>query len=250
MLRLREFMMTVQTMPRSSLWSTIAATLADEIAQGRYAAGDRLPSEAQLAARFGVNRHTLRRAVADLSWRGLVQARMGAGVFVAEGRRIDYPIGRRVRFHASLAAQGTTGRRTILTAETRRADPREAETLRLPPGAVVHVAEGVSYADDVPIALFRSVFPGERFAGLPARLTGDASITAALAAYGVQDYTRARTEVSAAVADATQALRLRVAEGAALLITEAVNIDPSGSPVEYGTSWFCAQRVTLTIAPE
>mgnify|MGYP005862678905 CR=1 FL=1 len=37
---------------------------------------------------------------------------------------------------------------------------------------------------------------------------------------------------------------------AALLITEAVNIDPSGSPVEYGTSWFCAQRVTLTIAPE
>jgi GntR family phosphonate transport system transcriptional regulator len=243
-------MMTGRSMPRSSLWSAIAATLAEEIAQGRYAAGDRLPSEAQLAARFGVNRHTLRRAVADLSGRGIVQPRMGAGIFVAQGRRIDYPIGRRVRFHASLAAQGASGRRSILTAETRRADPREGETLRLPPGAPVHAVEGISYADGVPIGLFRSVFPGDRFPGLPARLDNDASFTAVLAGYGLRDYTRARTEISAVLADATQALRLRVGEGSALLVTEAVNVDPEGRPVEFGTSWFCAQRVALIIEPD
>jgi GntR family phosphonate transport system transcriptional regulator len=250
MLRLCEFMMTGRTMPRSSLWATIATTLAEEIAHGRYAPGDRLPSEAQLAARFGVNRHTLRRAVADLSGRGIVQPRMGSGIFVAQGRRIDYPIGRRVRFHASLAAQGASGRRSILTAETRRADPREAEALRLPGGAPVHAVEGISYADGVPLSLYRAVFPADRFPGLPARLGEDASFTALLAAYGVQDYTRARTEISAAIADATQALRLRVAEGAPLLITEAVDVDLQGTPIEVGTSWFCAERVTLTIEPE
>jgi GntR family phosphonate transport system transcriptional regulator len=237
-------------MPRSSLWSAIAATLAEEIARGRYAPGDRLPSEARLAARFGVNRHTVRRAVADLAARGLVQPRMGAGIFVAPGRRIDYPIGRRVRFHATLAAQGASGRRTILHAETRRADPREAAALRLPAGAAVHAVGGISHADDVPVGLFRSVFPADRFPGLPARFGVDASVTAALAGYGIQDYTRARTEISAAAADAAQALQLRVAEGAPLLVTEAVNVDSDGAPIEFGTSWFCAQRVTLVVAPE
>ena len=237
-------------MPRSSLWATIAETLADEIARGRYAPGDRLPSEAQLAARFGVSRHTLRRAVADLSGRGMVQARMGAGIYVAQGRRIDYPLGRRVRFHASLAAQGASGRRSIVAAETRRADAREGAALRLPAGAAVHVVEGVSYADGVPMGLFRTVFPADRFPGLPARLEGDASFTAVLAAYGLRDHIRARTEISATLADATQALRLRVAEGAALLVTEALNVDPEGKPVEFGTSWFCAERVTLRVEPD
>lgn len=237
-------------MPRSSLWTTIAATLADEIGAGRYAAGDRLPSEAQLAARFGVNRHTLRRAVAHLADRGIVQSRMGAGVFVAQGRRIDYPLGRRVRFHANIAAQGISARRTILTAGTRRADAAEADKLALAQGDPVHVAEGVSYADGVPIGLFRSVFPAARFPDLIARLGPDASVTAALAACGLTDYIRARTEIGAALADATQALRLRIAEGAPLITTDGVNIDPEGRPVEHGISWFAAERVALTVTPE
>lgn len=237
-------------MPRNPLWAAIARTLAEEIGTGRYAAGDRLPSEAQLAARFGVNRHTLRRAVAHLADEGLVQPRMGAGIFVARGRRIDYPLGRRVRFHASLAAQGATARRTILAAQTRRADLREAEVLGIDAGAAVHVVEGISYADGVPISLFRSVFPARRFPQLLQRLGPDTSFTAILAEHGVTDYIRARTDVTAVSADATQALRLRIAEGAPLLVTESRNTDPDGRPVEFGTAWFAAARVTLTVTPD
>ncbi len=237
-------------MPRTSLWATIAATLADEIGAGRYAVGDRLPSEAQLAARFGVNRHTLRKAVAHLADRGLVRSRMGAGVFVAQGRRIDYPLGRRVRYHAAIAAQGISARRTLTAAATRRADAIEAEKLALAPGDPVHVAEGVSYADGVPVGLFRSVFPAARFPDLIAQLGPDASVTAAMTHYGIPDYVRARTEIGAALADATQALRLRVSEGAPLITTDGVNVDPAGRPVEHGTSWFVAERVVLTVMPD
>jgi GntR family phosphonate transport system transcriptional regulator len=240
----------MRPMPRNPLWATIARTLGEEIAAGRYAAGDRLPSEAQLAARFGVNRHTLRRAVAQLAEDGVVQPRMGAGIFVARGRRIDYPLGRRVRFHALLAAQGSSARRSILAAETRRADAREAAILALAAGAGVHAVDGISYADGVPISLFRSVFPAARFPGFLDRLGPDASFTAILAGYGIADYTRARTDVTATLADATQALRLRLAEGAPLLVTEARNIDAEGVPLEFGTAWFAAARVTLTVAPE
>jgi GntR family phosphonate transport system transcriptional regulator len=236
--------------PRPTIWTTIADTLAGEIAAGRYAAGDRLPSEALLAARFGVNRHTLRRAVAALAARGLVASRRGAGVFVAQGRRLDYPLGRRVRFHATVAAQGATPGRTVQATETRRADLREAAALALAPGDAVHSCEGISHADGVPIALFRSVFPAARFPGLTAALAGSGSVTRALAECGLSDYTRAETRLEATTADPTQALRLRLAEGAPLLHSIAVNVDPSGAPVEYGETWFAGDRVTLRVAPE
>ncbi|MDO9527337.1 MAG: GntR family transcriptional regulator, partial [Gemmobacter sp.] len=94
-------------MTRGALWKTIADTLAAEIGRGHYAPGDRLPSEAALAARFGVNRHTVRHALGGLADQGLVHARRGAGVFV-QGKPAEYALGRRVRFHQNVLASGRT----------------------------------------------------------------------------------------------------------------------------------------------
>jgi len=94
-------------MPRPALWKSIAIALTTDVAEGRYATGDQLPTEAQLAAKFGVNRHTVRRAMAALAEQGLVHARRGAGVFVTASPT-DYPIGKRVRFHQGIAAGGQT----------------------------------------------------------------------------------------------------------------------------------------------
>lgn len=231
-------------MPRSALWREIAETLATEIARG-HVAGGRLPTEAELAARFGVNRHTVRHALADLAARGLVHARRGAGVFVT-GRSVEYPLGRRVRFHQAVEAQGQVPSRDLTRVATRGADAAEAGILGLPVGASVHVVEGVSSADGVPVAAFRSVFPGW-LEGLPEALRGGASITAALAACGVADYTRASTRLTAKAAKPMLALRLRLEEGAPILRSEAVNVGADGRVVEYGTTWFAGDRVTLTV---
>ncbi|HEX9857946.1 MAG TPA: phosphonate metabolism transcriptional regulator PhnF, partial [Paracoccaceae bacterium] len=196
-------------MPRSPIWKTIADTLSAEIAGGHYRPGDRLPTEAALAARFGVNRHTVRHALAGMAQIGLVHARRGAGVFVAT-TPADYPLGRRVRFHQNLAASGRTPSRQVSRLETRHADPREAEALSLPPGADVHVFEGLSLADGLPVAAFRSVFPAARFPGLLEALRETASVTRALAAAGLADYTRASTRLTAKSAPATLALQLRL----------------------------------------
>lgn len=236
-------------MQRTPLFSAIAATLREEVARGLYAPGTRLPSEAVLSKRFAVNRHTVRRALAELNGAGITVSRRGAGVFVT-ARATEYPIGRRVRFHRNLAAAGRLPGREILFIATREAEPTEARALQLATGAQVHIYEGVSLADGVPIAVFRSAFPAERFPALPEALERTKSVTAALAEAGVDDYTRASTRLHARRASATQARLLQSREGAPLLLSEAINIDGAGRPLEYGLTWFEGERVSLTVAPE
>ncbi|MDZ7710364.1 MAG: phosphonate metabolism transcriptional regulator PhnF [Roseovarius sp.] len=236
-------------MPRDThppLWRSIHDSLHDDIAAGRYAPGARLPTEAALAARFGVNRHTVRRALATLVEAGTIRTRRGAGAFVAH-RPTEYPLGRRVRFHQNLRAAGRLPARDILAIETRTADADESAALDLPPGAQVHVCDGLSRADGVPVALFRSSFPAARLPELPEALTRLRSVTAALDEAGIADYTRASTRLTATLAEVTQALHLELAPGAPLLRTVSVNIDPDGVPVEYGRTWFAGDRMTLTL---
>jgi GntR family phosphonate transport system transcriptional regulator len=234
---------------KDAIWSAIAATLTKEIAAGHYRPGDRLPTEAALAARFGVNRHTVRHALGALAERGLVHSRQGAGVFVAQ-RPTDYPLGRRVRFHQNVLAAGQTPSRRIARAETRASDAEEARVLRLKAGDAVHVVEGVSLADGQPIAAFRSIFPAARFPGLPQAVRESGSITRALAALGLTDYTRAETRLTAQLADPVLAVALAVRVGAPVMRTVAVNVDPNGVAVELGTTWFAGERVTLTVADQ
>ena len=234
-------------MTRPALWTSIRDTLVKEIAQGHYRPGDRLPTEQQLSARFGVNRHTVRRALGDLADRALVRSRRGAGSFVT-ARPTTYAIGPRVRFHQNLRAGGQVPERRMTFLETRVADAAEAGALALEQGDTVHVAEGVSLADGHPIALFRSVFPAASFPGMPDALRRHGSVTAAFRDQGLDDYTRATTEVSAARATPTQAVQLGLSDGAALLRTVAVNVDADVRPVEFGRIWFSGETVTLRIA--
>jgi DNA-binding FadR family transcriptional regulator len=69
--------------PVTKLYQQIARAIASAIADGRYACGDRLPSERELADEYSVSRPTIRDAMIALEFQGLVEARPGSGVYVA-----------------------------------------------------------------------------------------------------------------------------------------------------------------------
>lgn len=236
-------------MARKPIWKSILEALEEEVSNSRYRVGDKLPTEASLAERFGVNRHTVRRALAELASRGVVRSRQGAGVFV-EAPPTDYPIGRRVRFHQNIRASGCLPEKRVLRLEVRPCDKTEAEALRLEPGAPALVYEGLSLANGAHIAHFESVFPFQRLPNLREALEAVPSVTEALRMAGVSDYIRAETRISAERATPTQARHLRLREGDPLLRTVALNADLQGRPVERGTTWFAGDRVTLTVAPD
>lgn len=231
---------------KTPIWRAIADALRNDLAEGRYVPGDKLPTEAALAERFGVNRHTVRHGLSALVEDGLIRTRRGAGAFVA-ATPTDYPIGQRVRFHENLIAAGRRPEKRILHVEDRAATDGEARALRVAPGDPVCAYHGLSLADGQPVAVVESVFPAGRLPGLALALTAHSSITQALQTVGVADYTRASTRLTAVRASATQALHLHVAEGDPLLKSTSVNVDEAGRPVEYGRTWFAGDRVTLTL---
>ncbi len=81
-------------------------------------------------------------------------------------------------------------------------------------------------------------------------MAGQTSVTAALAACGLTDYTRRDTRLTAKLADPVLALALQIRPGAPVLRSVAVNVDGAGLPVEFGTTWFAGDRVTLTVAAD
>ena len=232
--------------PKTPIWKAIADALRHDLTEGRYAAGDKLPTEAALAERFGVNRHTVRHGLSALIDEGLIRTRRGAGAFVA-ATPTDYPIGKRVRFHENLIAAGRRPEKRILSIEERAATEGEAKALKIDSGAPICAYHGLSLADDQPIAIFESMFPLSRLPGIGAALVETSGVTEALTIVGLADYTRASTRLAAVRASATQALHLLLSEGDPLLRSSSVNVDEAGNPIEYGRTWFAGDRVILTL---
>jgi GntR family transcriptional regulator len=67
------------------IYIQISELLQREIAAGLYAAGDRLPPEAQLAGTLGVAVGTLRKALSELALRGMLERRQGSGTYIKKG---------------------------------------------------------------------------------------------------------------------------------------------------------------------
>lgn len=74
--------MQVSPIKKASLVEKLVAAVRREITSGRLAAGQSLPTEAQMASQFGVSRPLLREALAELRAEGFVETISGRGTFV------------------------------------------------------------------------------------------------------------------------------------------------------------------------
>lgn len=81
-----ETLAAIGPVARSSVVDAVSDRLRNEILAGRIAAGARLPSERELSLALGVNRLTLRAALARLEAMGLVSTRHGSGTEVVSWR--------------------------------------------------------------------------------------------------------------------------------------------------------------------
>ena len=229
-----------------ALWRQITGAMEKDIAGGGLAPGARLPTEAELSARFGVNRHTVRRAMEELESRGLVRIEQGRGSFVAEDV-LDYPVGPRTRFSETIRRQNREPQGRMLRIEEMAADAGIAETLKLRRGRPVVLAERLGLADGRPVVIGSHWFSAVRFPGIAALLAEDPSITKALARLGVADYRRQVTRVTARMPTPEEAALLEQSRTRPVLVTEAVNVDPEGQPVEVSFACYAGGRMQIVV---
>ena len=76
--------MPIQTIEPRRLYRQIADQLRGLVERGEYAVGSRLPPERDLALQFGVSRPSVREALIALEVEGLVEVRMGSGIYVRQ----------------------------------------------------------------------------------------------------------------------------------------------------------------------
>lgn len=227
-------------------WRQIAQSLADEIDAARFPDG-RLPTEPDLAARFRVNRHTIRRAIGALADQGLVRVEQGRGMFVASGH-IDYLLGRRTRFSTNLQREGRAPSHRLVSATRVAPDDATRRDLGLAAGEEIVEIETLGHADEVPVSFAVHRFPAARFAALPDAFAAMGSITAALTACGLADYTRQTTRLLARLPTEREARYLEQPASRPVLQTEGINIDAEGRPIQRSTTVFAGDRVQILVA--
>jgi GntR family transcriptional regulator, phosphonate transport system regulatory protein len=229
-----------------ALWRQIADGIERGIADGSFVAGEKLPGEMEIAETYRVNRHTVRRALATLAERGLVRAERGSGTYV-EAARLAYPLRSRTRFSEIVGAGGREPRGQLIDASEEPATRELARQLGLKSGAPLIRIEALRLADRTPVCVSTTWLAAERFPGAGNVFASTRSMTKLLTHYGVRDYRRASTRITAAIVDATDAARLDLALGRPILVVDATDVDTDGQPLVTKRSRFAAERVEFLV---
>jgi GntR family phosphonate transport system transcriptional regulator len=232
----------------TAVWRGIADEIEKEIADGAYAPGDKLPTEFEYAKRFGVNRHTVRRAIGHLVEKGLLHVEQGRGTFVHE-HVVDYAVGKRTRFSEIVSGQDRAPGGTLVSSETRKADAAAAKALTVPRGTKLLVLRTLGQADGRPISLGDHMFRAAQVKGLDAAYERLGSLTKALAELGIDDYARRITKVTTRLPSREEAALLHQPANRPVLVSESINVTPDGAALEYGVTLFAGDRVQLTFEP-
>jgi len=229
-----------------ALWRQVADGIERGIADGTFAAGERLPGEIDIAETYRVNRHTVRRALATLAERGLVRAERGSGTYV-EAQRLAYPLRSRTRFSEIVGSGGREPRGQLIGAAVEPASRELARRLDLKTGALLVLIEALRLADRTPICVGITWLAAERFPDAGSVFASARSMTKLLAHYGIRDYRRGSTRISAAIADASDAARLDLALGRPVLVVDSTDVDPDGKQLVTKRSRFAAERVEFLV---
>ncbi len=135
------------------------------LAANEWNSGDRLPTERELAERYGCSLITVRRALDELAREGRLERTRGRGTFVTEPPIIR-DIAGQVGFADEVRSFGYEPYTIVVTHRVEGASPVVAAALGMPVDAPVYYLERVRGADSVPLLLEQVRLPADKLPGL------------------------------------------------------------------------------------
>ena len=129
-----------------------------DIENKKYAVGERIPAERQLAAEFKVSRMTLRQAIKTLEDEGILERRLGSGTYVAS-QKVQEKMSGIMSFTEITRANGQIPSSKVISYRITKPSLSEKEKLKLQDGEDVLRMERVRSADGVPICYEVAAIP-------------------------------------------------------------------------------------------
>lgn len=221
--------------------------LTREIETGRWAAGERLPSEPAICEQFGVSRTTVRQALAALESDGLVRREKGRGTFVAERRAGEWLLQSAHGFYEEAERAGHAVRSEVLRRAVEPLPGWAADALRLRAGSDGVTVERLRWMDDSLVMYVVSHFPAHVAQTLLDADLETASLYRVLEEREGVTVAGGRRVVEAARAERNLAKLLGVRAGSPLLCVEAVSWDERLQPFECYRAWHRADRTKIEV---
>lgn len=226
----------------SPLYQQIKGLLIQSLQDGEWKPGELIPSETELAVRYGVSQGTVRKAIDELAADNLVVRKQGRGTFVATHNeaKAEY------RFLRLTADDINVGKpkSNYLSVDRVRANSHVAKLLDIKPSDSVFVVKRVLRFDGVPQILDEIWLPASQYKGLTLeRLQAwNSTLYGFLeSSFGVR-MLRAIETIKAVSAEEAQANVLQVPVGAPLLLVERQSMTYSDQPVELRRGWYLTDR--------
>ncbi|KRL02788.1 GntR family transcriptional regulator [Liquorilactobacillus capillatus] len=144
----------------SPIYIQIHNDIKRSIEAGKWEIGDQIPSERELAVKFGVSRMTLRQAIQTLADEGILERRIGAGTYVAR-QKVQEKMSGVTSFTELTKAQGKVPSSKTISYHVATPSLSEREKLELDEKDLVLRMERIRYADDTPICFEVATVPQE-----------------------------------------------------------------------------------------
>ena len=216
------------------IYLQISETLLNEI-RSNYEPGDFLPPEKTLAARFGVNRHTVRRAIDELVQDGVVERFRGRGTAVLD-TPIDYPLKKSNRFTETLTKLGTKPVSQILRKELIAVGQGVAKRLQIELGSQVLWMETLRFVNERPLGIASQFLP-QPYAQTVYELYEGGSLHQFLFDHFGVRLKRSYSLITAVLPQEEDARLLKMPRRLPVLRMKNVNVEETtGIPIEYGVT--------------
>lgn len=216
------------------LYQQIKALLVRSLEAGEWRPAEAIPSETDLAGRFGVSQGTVRKAIDALAAENLVVRRQGKGTFVATHTEERTSLFRFLRIRPNDGRDEVPTSR-LLDVRRAKASAEAARLLVLKPGEAVFVLRRLLEYAGEPVVLDEITLPAGRFRGLT-KAKADAYRGSMYGFFETQFGVRmlkAQERLRAIAADVTSAALLGLAPGEPLLAVDRVTFTFGDRPVEW-----------------
>lgn len=226
----------------------ISAWLREVIQSGRYKVGERLPSEVELSQMCGVNRNTLRQAIAELTVAGILRKEKGTGTFVSAPApsELKHKLERIYSFRDMLGQSGIKAKTIVIEKGIEQADEYVAKTLFLGSSKKVIAVRRIRAGNGTPYIFEESYLPADTFEGfLNFDLTG--SMYDLISERFNVVLARSKQTISAVNLNKKIAKILGIAANSAAIFSEYITFDDKSMPVEILYSYYRGDKYKLEI---